>query len=76
MKTKTSITLSEQLLVAVDKHAQGFKSRSSFIEAAVLFFLADLERRKTELQDLEIINRRADSLNDEAADVLGYQVPL
>lgn len=27
-------------------------------------------------RDLEIINRRADFLNEEANDVLGYQVPL
>lgn len=76
MKTKTSITLSEQLLVAVDEYAQDYRSRSAFIEAAVLFFVADLERREAELRDLEIINRQADSLNDEAADVLGYQAPL
>ena len=61
---------------AIDEHARDFKSRSEFIEAAVRFFVADLERRKMELRDLEILNRRADALNDEAEDVLSYQVPI
>ncbi len=38
--------------------------------------LLKLERKKTEQQDLEILNKRADSLNAEAEDVLNYQVPL
>ena len=61
---------------AIDEPARDFKSRSEFIEAAVRFFVADLDRRKAELRDLEIINRRADALNDEAEDVLSYQVPI
>ena len=76
MKTKTSVTLSESLMGSIDEHSRDFRSRSEFIEAAVRFFVADLNRRKAELRDLEIINRRADALNDEAEDVLSYQVPL
>ena len=34
-----------------------------------------LARKEAEQRDLEIINRRADSLNAEAEDVLTYQVP-
>ena len=76
MKTKTSVTLSGALLHGIEKHASDFRSRSEFIEAAVRYFIAHLERRVAEEKDLEIINRRADALNKEAEDVLGYQVPL
>ena len=76
MKTKTSITLSDTLLREIDEHAGDFRSRSEFIEEAVGYFLAHLERRETEQRDLEIINRRAESLNREAEDVLSYQVPV
>ncbi len=76
MKTKTSITLSGSLLRGLDEHAKDFRSRSEFIESAVRHFIACLERREAERKDLEIINRRAAALNEEAADVLTYQAPL
>ena len=77
MKVKTSITLSEELLKVIDKRAkQHKKNRSDFIEAAVWAFIGQLIRDEQNARDLEIINRRADFLNQEAADVLGYQVPL
>ena len=37
-------------------------------------YVAQLARREAEARDLEILNRRADSLNEEACDVLDYQV--
>ncbi|MBI3014239.1 MAG: ribbon-helix-helix protein, CopG family [Candidatus Tectomicrobia bacterium] len=77
MKVKTSITLSEELLKAIDKRAKQFKkNRSDFIEAAVWAFVGQLLRDEQNARDLEIINRRADYLNKEAADVLEYQIPL
>lgn len=77
MKIKTSITLSEEVLEAVDKRAkQHKKTRSDFIERAVWAFIAQLIRNEQNARDLEILNRRADFLNQEASDVLEYQVPL
>ncbi len=76
MKTKTSVTLTPGLLDGIDKHSEEFRSRSQFIEIAVQRFLNDLEREETEQRDLQIINRLADTLNEEAEDVLGYQVPI
>jgi metal-responsive CopG/Arc/MetJ family transcriptional regulator len=76
MKIKTSITLSEDLLEAIDKYATQFRNRSDFIEAAVRIYLAQMKREEQNARDLAIINRKADSLNREAADVLAYQVPL
>jgi metal-responsive CopG/Arc/MetJ family transcriptional regulator len=77
MKIKTSITISEELLKVVDKRArQHKKNRSDFIEAAVLAFIGRLIRDEQNARDLEILNRRADYLNKEAAEVLAYQIPL
>jgi metal-responsive CopG/Arc/MetJ family transcriptional regulator len=77
MKVKTSITLSEELLKVLDKRArQHHKNRSDFIEAAVWAFVRQLARNEQNARDLEILNRRADFLNKEAADVLSYQIPL
>lgn len=76
MKVKTSITLSDKLLEAIDKRAkQQKKTRSDFIEVAMWAFIQQLIRNEQNARDLEIINRRADFLNLEAGDVLEYQAP-
>ncbi len=76
MKSKISITLSQGLLKGMDEFVVDSKSCSDFIEAAVRHFIAYLARERAERRDLEIINRQADTLNEEAKDVLDYQVPL
>jgi metal-responsive CopG/Arc/MetJ family transcriptional regulator len=76
MKVKTSITLSEDLLKAIDKYTGQYKNRSEFIEDAVRAFITQLIQRQQDARDLEIINKHADYLNREAADVLTYQVGL
>jgi metal-responsive CopG/Arc/MetJ family transcriptional regulator len=76
MKTKTSITLSQDILRAIDAHMGAYRSRSDFIETAARVFIEHLEKKEAELRDLEIINKHADALNNEAEDVLGYQVPI
>jgi len=73
MKTKTSITLSEDVLTVVDQRSTG-KSRSEFIETALWAYIAQLARNERDARDLDILNRNADRLNQEAADVLTYQV--
>ena len=74
MKVKTSITLSQELLKIIDQRAGSFKNRSEFIETAVRSFIAQVLRSEKNARDLEIINRRAKHLNEEALDVLSYQV--
>ena len=76
MKIKTSITLSEDLLQEIDRRREDFRSRSEFFETAARTLLQLLARQETEQRDLSIINSRADALNAEAAEVLGYQMPL
>lgn len=72
MKVKTSITLSRDLLDAIDARAR--RGRSEFIETAVRAFLDRTRRDERDVKDVEILHRRARQLNREAADVLGYQV--
>ena len=72
MKVKTSITLSPDLLEAIDARAGRGRSRSEFIEAALRAFLDQTRRHERNARDL--LNRRAEQLNREAADVLSYQV--
>ncbi len=76
MKLKTSITLSEEILKAIDLHIGVYKSRSEFLETAARYFIEQIKRKETERRDLEIIDKCSDTLNDEAEDVLGYQVPI
>jgi len=76
MKVKTSITLSEELIRAMDALSSQYGTRSALIEQAVRDFLATVAQRQREAQDLEILNRRAEALNVEAAAVLSYQVEL
>lgn len=74
MKIKTSVTLAEDVLKAIDEHSGPHKSRSDFIEKAVRTYISQAIRDRKNARDLEIINRQADRLNQEANDVLTYQV--
>ena len=76
MKIKTSITLSKEVLKAIDLYIGEYRSRSVFIETAARKFIAQLAKKEAERRDLELINRHSETLNAEAEDVLTYQVPL
>jgi metal-responsive CopG/Arc/MetJ family transcriptional regulator len=76
MKIKTSITLSKELLSAIDNKSIGHKSRSDFIENALWKYILYILREEQSKKDLEIINHNSDSLNKEAKDVLDYQVSI
>ena len=76
MKVRTSITLSEDLVREVDALSGQYGNRSALIEQALRDFLAAETRRRRDAQDLEILNRRADALNEEAREVLSFQVDL
>jgi metal-responsive CopG/Arc/MetJ family transcriptional regulator len=76
MKVKTSVTLSDELVKAIDQYGQNYKNRSDFIEAAIWAFIKQMIRNEQNARDIEIINRNADRLNAEALDVLAYQIQL
>jgi metal-responsive CopG/Arc/MetJ family transcriptional regulator len=72
MKIKASITLSDDVLRAVDDLAAS-SSRSEVIEHALREFLAARERQLRDARDVEIMNKHADAYNLETADLLTYQ---
>ncbi len=76
MKRKTSITLSEGVVKAVDRLTPKGGSRSETIERLLRESVLRQARRSRDLKDLEAINRHAEQLNEEAEDVLRYQVDL
>ena len=76
MKIKTSITLSEYLLKAIDNMIDEYGNRSRVIEAALQEFIANKNRQIRDQKDLELINENADMLNQEAGDTLSYQVKI
>ncbi len=76
MKIKTSVTLSEELLNAIDEKSGQNKSRSDFIEKALWIYIEKYLKEAQDRCDLEIINNNSDRLNGEANDVLDYQVPV
>jgi metal-responsive CopG/Arc/MetJ family transcriptional regulator len=74
MKKKISISICETTLDAIDRRSGAAKNRSAFIETAVRSYIVKLIRDEQNAKDLAIINRHADRLNTEAADVLAFQV--
>ena len=76
MKVKTSITLSGDVVMLLDQHMKNFKNRSDFIEAAIRSYIAEIDHKAREARDIEIINQNAERLNEEAMDVLSFQVEL
>jgi metal-responsive CopG/Arc/MetJ family transcriptional regulator len=75
MKTKTSITLSSEILYQLDMvNKDG--NRSSFIEKALWQYMELLKRNYRNNNDLQIINEKSTILNKEAEDVLIYQVNI
>ena len=76
MKVKTSITLSEDVVAAVDRLTGKGGSRSETIERLLKQSLAAEACRARDRKDLEILNANAERLNEEAQDVLAYQVEI
>jgi metal-responsive CopG/Arc/MetJ family transcriptional regulator len=73
MRVKTSVTIDERVLKAIDKATTPGRSRSRLIEDAAREFLARRARSAREARDLAILNEAADALNQEMDDVLAYQ---
>jgi metal-responsive CopG/Arc/MetJ family transcriptional regulator len=72
MKVKASITLSDDVLRAIDELAKA-SSRSEVIEDALRQFLVARSRASREARDLELMNRHADAYNRETADLMSFQ---
>lgn len=72
MKVKASITLSDDVLQAIDDLAKS-SSRSEVIEQALREFLAARARMQRDARDLDVMNRHAEAYNRETSDLLSYQ---
>lgn len=70
------MTLSPEVVKAIDRLAGKGGNRSAVIEQAVLAFAATELKRKRDSLDREILDGNAERLNGEAEDVLGYQVDV
>ena len=73
MKQKTSVTLSADVLAGLKRAARRGESRSETVERLLRDRLGDDAARQRRAREVERINRHADALNAEAADVLAYQ---
>jgi len=75
MNIETSISLPEDILDVIDKLSEQYQNRSEWIEMALRSFIAQITHEQN-VHDIEIINNNAARLNEEALDVLTYQVDL
>ena len=76
MRVKTSVTIDERLLKAIDKVTTRARSRSRVFEDAARDYLARQAKAAREARDLQILNESADALNREMEDVLTYQADV
>lgn len=73
VKIETKVALSEDLVAALDSRSHDPQDRSAIVEAALRAYLM-WPRPGEDAGDLEIINSHSAELNEEAADVLEYQI--
>ena len=73
MKSKTSVTLSPDVLAAIDRLAGNRYSRSEFIDAVLRQFVQNREQERRDKEEIAKINKHAAYLNREMRDVLKYQ---
>jgi metal-responsive CopG/Arc/MetJ family transcriptional regulator len=75
MKEKTSITLSRDVRIEIDRAAGSRQSRSGYVEAVLRQHFRDRTRAERAARDIAIINRFAKELNADAEDGLEDQAP-
>jgi metal-responsive CopG/Arc/MetJ family transcriptional regulator len=73
MKIKTSVTLSDELLLEIDRLGKDYKNRSDFVEKALRDYVKKIQSEQQNRCDIEIINIHSERLNSETDDSLSYQ---
>lgn len=73
MRVKTSVTIDETVLRAIDRAASPRRSRSRILEDAAREFLKRRSRAAREERDRRILDASAEELNREMEDVLLFQ---
>jgi len=74
MKIKTSLTLSDDLVVKLDRLAGPNISRSSFIEKILRDFVEGRAQARRTAREAAAINKYAKQMNAEMEDALSFQV--
>ena len=74
MSRKRTVALDPRVVAAVEALARSGESRSLVIERLLRQSLAARRRSALDERDRGIIDAHAGELNEEALDVLGYQV--
>ena len=72
MKVKTSVTLSQDLLDAIERELPS-SNRSAILEEAAWEFLRSRRKAVRDARELRLLNKIAPGLNEEAIDTLDYQ---
>ena len=75
MKEKTSVTLSPEILLGIDRIAGKNVSRSAFIEDVLRQYLSNRVKAERKARDLAILNKYARELNRQAEEGLDDQAP-
>jgi metal-responsive CopG/Arc/MetJ family transcriptional regulator len=70
---KISVSLPPDLLAKIDNLVGKSRKRSKLIEDALRDFVAKKQPKTLNKRDIEILNRNAEKLNEEALDTLEYQ---
>jgi metal-responsive CopG/Arc/MetJ family transcriptional regulator len=73
MKSKTSLTLSEDLVAIIDRLAGPKVSRSAYIERILRDFVDGRAQARKDAREIAAINRHAAQLNVEMNDALSFQ---
>jgi metal-responsive CopG/Arc/MetJ family transcriptional regulator len=73
MKSKTSLTLSEDLIASIDRMAGPKISRSAYIEQILREFVNRRAQARKDAREVAAINRHAAELNAEMSDALAFQ---
>lgn len=71
---KTSLSISRDVLDALDRLAGPGLSRSAFVEAILRDYVEGRARGRREAREIAAINRHATRLDAEMQDVLTFQV--
>jgi len=73
MKVKTSVTLSREVLAAVDRIAGKNGNRSAVVESAVIDYIARRAIAARDKRDRDLLDRHAEALNRETAELWDFQ---
>ena len=74
MKVKTSVTLTRELVEAIDCMNGEHDSRSEFLESAAWEVIRRMEREARDAKDAAIYAMHIDEMNAEAAEAREFQV--